>query len=630
VDNTGMLIGIQTYGVGFDDSTFFQTFGANTSEPGPPVLLSPRAGPLSGGTVSGPYGAYDLTPDVWYGPNRGTASLSASNTLTVTSPPGNANGPVNLKYIYPSGAEVFTPQAFSYSAYPQYSILSGASPNGGVAGRISGYGMPADASGGTITIGGRAATITTTVGQYPPYTGEAFPSTYLDYTIPSGNPGFADLAITTPIGNGVLPKAVFYAKSVTDYNSADTFTDVLYDSVRQQVYLSANDHIDVFSMTSNQWLTPLKPATLGAQSQFRGLALTPDGSQLLAANMLDNSLGVISPDNPSQTFAIAIPAAQSGGTGCGTGPFSVSALAGNRAFVTSGLPTGIGGCPYENTLYVANLQTRTIATAASLSIPQELYCASWPPNAAGTTEASADGSLSIVGTYQGGTCFYSTVSNSFTYGHAGALNYYGVSIAGDGTIAAVGNAFSDALGNMVGSVARPAVLYSGSTVTPYPLNNYPPNTLQRPRLNAAGSLYYWAYPNFFDIIDVSTGILRLRFSLAETVQNVETPIAIDQGGRQIFLITDKGLTVVDLGSAPLSVGHLSLSTASAGTQVQIRGSGFQSGITVTVGGQAATVSFNDENTLTITIPAQSSGIKDLKLTNSDGSTYVLQSAIAVP
>jgi len=182
----------------------------------------------------------------------------------------------------------------------------------------------------------------------------------------------------------------------------------------------------------------------------------------------------------------------------------------------------------------------------------------------------------------------------------------------------------------VGSVARPAVLYSGSTVTPYPLNNYPPNTLQRPRLNAAGSLYYWAYPNFFDIIDVSTGILRLRFSLAETVQNVETPIAIDQGGRQIFLITDKGLTVVDLGSAPLSVGHLSLSTASAGTQVQIRGSGFQSGITVTVGGQAATVSFNDENTLTITIPAQSSGIKDLKLTNSDGSTYVLQSAIAVP
>jgi hypothetical protein len=153
VDNTGMLIGIQGYGIGFDDSTFFQNFAANTSQPGPRVLLTPRAGPLSGGTASFPYGFFDLTPDVWSGPNRGAASLTASNGLTITSPPGNANGPVNLKYSYPSGAQVFTPQAFSYSAYPQYSILSGASPNGGVAGRISGYGMPADASAWRFMVG---------------------------------------------------------------------------------------------------------------------------------------------------------------------------------------------------------------------------------------------------------------------------------------------------------------------------------------------------------------------------------------------------------------------------------------------------------------------------------------------
>jgi hypothetical protein len=149
-------------------------------------------------------------------------------------------------------------------------------------------------------------------------------------------------------------------------------------------------------------------------------------------------------------------------------------------------------------------------------------------------------------------------------------------------------------------------------------------------LNATGSLYYWAFPNFFEIVDVPTGTLRLRFSLTETVQNVETPIAIDQGGRQIFLITDKGLTMVDLGSALLSVGHLSISSASPGTQIQIRGSGFESGIIAAVGGQPATVNLTDENTITITIPALSSGVKDLTLTNADGSTYVLQSAITVP
>lgn len=103
----------------------------------------------------------------------------------MVSPPGNADGPVNLKYIYPNGEQSFSPQAFSYSAYPQYAIISGATPNGGVPGRISGYGMPADASGGTLTVGNNTATITTTVGQYPPYTPEAFPSTYLDFTIPA-------------------------------------------------------------------------------------------------------------------------------------------------------------------------------------------------------------------------------------------------------------------------------------------------------------------------------------------------------------------------------------------------------------------------------------------------------------
>jgi hypothetical protein len=59
-------------------------------------------------------------------------------------------------------------------------------------------------------------------------------------------------------------------------------------------------------------------------------------------------------------------------------------------------------------------------------------------------------------------------------------------------------------------------------------------------------------------------------------------------------------------------------------------SGFETGITATIGGQSATVNLTDENTLTITVPTLSSGLKDLALTNPDGSTYLLQSAISVP
>ena len=189
---------------------------------------------------------------------------------------------------------------------------------------------------------------------------------------------------------------------------------------------------------------------------------------------------------------------------------------------------------------------------------------------------------------------------------------------------------TDVSGNMLGGVARPAVFFPGQLGIVYPLNNYPANTFERPRLNASGSLYYWAYPNYFEVFDVPTAMLKLRFSLSETIQNVETPLAIDEGGRQVFLITDKGLTVVDLGTAPLSVGHLSSTSGAASTQIQVRGSGFVNGLSVKVGGQLATTIFVDENTLKFTVPALASGPHDLTVTDPNGISYTLVSAILAP
>jgi hypothetical protein len=122
----------------------------------------------------------------------------------------------------------------------------------------------------------------------------------------------------------------------------------------------------------------------------------------------------------------------------------------------------------------------------------------------------------------------------------------------------------------------------------------------------------------------------MRFSLTETIQNVETPLAIDAGGRQVFLITDKGLTVVDLGAAPLSIGHLSSTSGAAAMQIQVRGSGFATGLSVKVGGQSATANFVDENTFTFTVPVLASGPHDLTVTNPNGISYTLASAIIAP
>lgn len=84
--------------------------------------------------------------------------------------------------------------------------------------------------------------------------------------------------------------------------------------------------------------------------------------------------------------------------------------------------------------------------------------------------------------------------------------------------------------------------------------------------------------------------------------------------------------MVDLGAAPLSIGHLSQQNVSPGTQVVVRGSGFDCGTTAKLGGVAASVVVSDENTLTLTVPAAGSGPQDMTLTRSDGKITRLKMA----
>jgi hypothetical protein len=334
VDSTGLILGIQMYGISFEDSTFYQTYATNQlayGTGGP--ITAPCASPLEGGGSSNLYSFPPLIPDVWFGQTRGTVNISQQ--LNFTAPPSNTPGPVNLKFIYPDGEQTLYPSLCSYSTFLETPFFSASAPSGGAPSQVIGFGLPQDSSGGTVMVGANTATITSTVGQYPPFTNELVPSTYLNYTFPPGTSGWADLQVTTPAGTGTLPKSILYAKSVIDYPSADTFTAVLVDEKRQQLYLAAGDHIDVFSTSSNQYLAPLHPKIIGTQSQFSGLALTPDGSQLLATNLLDDSLAVINPDSPSGTFAIPLPTPAPVNT-CAVGPLYVAASANNLAFITSG------------------------------------------------------------------------------------------------------------------------------------------------------------------------------------------------------------------------------------------------------------------------------------------------------
>jgi hypothetical protein len=79
---------------------------------------------------------------------------------------------------------------------------------------------------------------------------------------------------------------------------------------------------------------------------------------------------------------------------------------------------------------------------------------------------------------------------------------------------------------------------------------------------------------------------------------------------------------------PLGIGTVtpSIGSSAGGTSLTIRGSGFQSGTTATLGGKALTIVFKDKNTLTFNTPTLFSGAQQLILTNPDGENVSLDSA----
>jgi hypothetical protein len=102
-------------------------------------------------------------------------------------------------------------------------------------------------------------------------------------------------------------------------------------------------------------------------------------------------------------------------------------------------------------------------------------------------------------------------------------------------------------------------------------------------------------------------------------------MAVDETGTRLFLITTGGLTLLTLPELPLSVGTIlpNQGPAAGGTAVVIRGSGFQSGATITFASQVANTTYVDGNTLKVTVPGLPAGPVQVKVTNPDGTSYTV-------
>lgn len=144
-----------------------------------------------------------------------------------------------------------------------------------------------------------------------------------------------------------------------------------------------------------------------------------------------------------------------------------------------------------------------------------------------------------------------------------------------------------------------------------------------------------------DIFDAHSGTLRMRIFLPEQfMTDVDglhgSFLATDENGQRLFAITSSdgtgqnaALTIVQLAAVPLGIGTIqpAMISAAGGGTLTIRGSGFVSGVGLTINGKAATVTFKDVNTLSVTVPALTPGPQRITITNPDGESVSLDAAI---
>jgi hypothetical protein len=618
-DETNMLFGAALRGVGFLDMS------APTSLQPPPLIpfsVEPRSASLSSptqATLNGAGFSQSLSMNLYLGaPAASPSALKATNisvqstaTLTLTVPTGTAAGPVNATLTRSDGFFEVMPDAISFGP----TILQVDADTGSPAGNdliwIHGYGL--NSSNTQVTIGGRAATDARTSGGI--YT-EIFPTDSIRVKTPPGTPGKADVTVTTPHGSTTASKGFHYLNLAQVYPAVGALDAIVYDQKRQRLYATNEDHnrVEIFDLATSQFLSPISVG-----NSPTALAMTPDGNLLGVINRLDGTISVVNlvTMQGGATYPL-LTAADTDKVGCGGVVLSISPASPHRMLVDLQCTADL----YDGKFHLINLDTGSLACTGVVG------CASNGTdiifgNGLAAMASSPDGTkIFLAGNSGGGSALpvglldvaANTLRTGFTSsGGDAAMN-------ADADCFAANFAIGDAQLNLRSMMAFE--LYTDS-------NSYSTHNLTGEKLNASGSLFYVPQDTGVDIFDVHTGRLVRHIVTPEPLPHDSGPLALDESGTKIFLISNSGITIVQLDEVPLSLATVNPTSGPSGTSAILRGSGFENGATVKFDDSPASTTFVDSSTLKVTVPSRPVGASRITVVNADGSTYSFDNAFTV-
>jgi hypothetical protein len=644
VDSTRLLFAVANRGLSFVDAASPISLSAVAPVFAAAPTAQPSEGPYAGGTPTALTGQnFASNAQVLFGTQSGTsATVAGSTQINATSPPNAFSGAVNIAAYFPGGWLAIAPDAFSYGPQVLQILPNAGTPTGGDIIRIYGYGFGSDTTKLTVKIGNATATVqqTQNLAAIGPSLGldstYPFPLECITLQTPAGTAGKADVAIASPAGSIAVSKAFQYLQSENFYAKTSLGKFVIYDQPRQRLYLSDIDHVDIFQLDpfafARIFFPPGGPPPDG---QVRGIALTPDGTQLVAADFGAQKIYLFNPDDGSGS-SIAV-----GGVAgfANSGPARVAATSTQSVFVgLSAESSTAGAC--TSCLGQLNL-TASPPTIQPVSQPEVISLTGAP-----LVQSNGNGDQVFV-------AFASAPGGPLALWNASTPNQFSTLTANDAAwdlgAASDGTMFAlQANGTTEIRTAdlSLAVVPTNPELTQIPGRNQVPGVTLHP----SGSLIYQPFltgpaanagvNGGIDILDAHSGVLRLRILLPQQfMTDIDglhgSFLAIDENGQRLFGITstdgtaqNAGVTIVTLANVPLGIGTLTPSNGSGagGLTLTIRGSGFQSGTSVTIGGKTATVTVKDMNTLTVVAPALPTGAQRITIANPDGETVSLDAA----
>jgi hypothetical protein len=643
-DETQLLFSLSNRGISFVDVSTPAAIPSAAPVAAAAPSLQPSEGPGAGGTSVALGGQNFTSPaQLRFGTQLAADStVSGANQIHANSPASVSNGAVNVTAYFQNGWLAIAPDAFSYGPQIQQVVPGGGSNGGGDSVQIYGYGFGGDPTKITVKISGAGATVqkVDNVTSIAPSLGldASYPFSIERITLqtPPGSSGKADVFVSAPTGSATAAKSFQYLQSIHSYSKPGDFKFLIYDQKRQRIDLTNIDHLDVFDLQQNIFLSPIEPpGGPPPDAGLRGLALTPDGSLLIVADFGAQSIYLLDPVKGTGT---TVPVGGVAGF-TNSGPASVAATSLQTVFV--GL-SGEGGSSGACSACLAQMNL-TVSPPTIQPAPQpEVTSLTGSPLVQGN--ASGDQIFVAFASTTGGplAAWNSTAPNQFVVSAASAS-------AVDLAAAADGTTFTVQINGATEVHAADLSLTSApvsAELAQIPGRVFVPG----PALHPSGALIYQPFltgvpgspgvKGGVDILDAHSGALRFRLFLPQQfMTDVDglhgNFLTTDENGQRLFAITSSdgtpqnaALSIVQLVAVPLGIGTISPSavSASGGSTLTIRGSGFQSATTATINGKSASVTFKDANTLSVVTPSLTPGPQQITITNSDGETVSLDAA----